>query len=277
MNKKFSLIAFIAIFLGLGLTSCDMNSVTNLEISDTRITLLLGQNDSIIAEAKYTGDIVPALVWASSNPQVVSVSNGEIKALKKGMSVITVTAGTKSAKCEVTVTDEVKTQFTKGEIWYFGDAYETESSNNFLVVLATAGINLNDFSGVGEIVQLEFNSSLSNTTGIDNGTYKFVDSDANLFTPLTLIPGYSIESEDGDEFWGGWYFGAIESDLISGEVTVSRKVNNNYELNYEMLDGFGNKVSGVYNAPLFYIDATQFDVGQAAKMKKMQKGLKRKL
>ena len=275
MNKKFSFIALVAIVLGLGFASCNSNMVTDIDISDAKITLLIGGTDSIAAEAKYTGDIVPALVWSSSNPEVVSVKDGTIKALKKGVATISVKAGTKTATCEVTVTDEVVTTFTKGEMWYFGDAYGTEKSNNFLVLIATSGIDLYNFSGDGEILQLEFNSSLSNTTGIDNGTYKFVDLEIEKFDVKTLVPGFV---DDYDESWGGWYFGAIESDLVSGEVTVTKKSNNVYELVYEITDGYGNKIAGIYNAALTYVDATQQgDAVQAEKANKMKKALNRKV
>ncbi len=276
MNKKFSLIAFLAIFLGIAFVGCDMSKVTSMKISDTRMTMLLSQVDTLVAEAQYDGDIVPSFVWTSSNPQVVSVNKGEIKALKKGVAVIKAYSGSKSVECQVTVTDEVLTTFTKGEIIFYGDVHNTRDSYNYLVVLGTAGVNLDDFSGFGEIIQIEFNSSLFNTTGIDIGKYNFVNFNTALFAPFTLVPGYLVNDV---EFWGSWYFGGIASDLYSGDVIV-KYANNAYELDYQMLDGFGNKVKGVYKGQLKFYNESNAAGAKAARMKKMQnmqKTLKRSL
>ena len=45
----------------------------------------------------------PTVTWTSSNPAVASVTDGQVKGLSEGSTVITATAGGKTANCKVTV------------------------------------------------------------------------------------------------------------------------------------------------------------------------------
>jgi hypothetical protein len=59
-------------------------------------------------------DEVPALQWASSDATVASVdaATGVVTALKEGTATITVTAGEKSASCDITVAPKTPTSYT---------------------------------------------------------------------------------------------------------------------------------------------------------------------
>lgn len=59
-------------------------------------------------------DEVPALQWASSDATVASVdaATGVVTALKEGTATITVTAGEKSASCDITVVPKTPTSYT---------------------------------------------------------------------------------------------------------------------------------------------------------------------
>ena len=77
-------------------------------ISLDRTSLSLGVDDNVTLTATLTPAKVTnsTLTWTSSNPSVASVdADGTVVGLKSGSAVITVSAGSKSATCDVTVSD----------------------------------------------------------------------------------------------------------------------------------------------------------------------------
>lgn len=81
-------------------------AVTSVTMNKTSTTLAVG------AEETLTATILPssataAVVWATSNPGVATVTNGRIKAVAPGTANITATAGGITATCAVTVANNV--------------------------------------------------------------------------------------------------------------------------------------------------------------------------
>lgn len=160
----------------------------------------------------------------------------------------------------VTVSDErevpveLTPAFTKGELVYYGDAYETNLSNNFVAYLATEGVNFKDSILNGEVLMMELNTPLTVKNYIPNGTYTMLTQINKIedLAPNTLVYGYT--TEDGDQ-WGCWYYGETTKSLRTGNITVN-KTGDNYTIQYSLLDRFGSKVSGTFTGPLTYLDAT---------------------
>ncbi|HRZ98469.1 MAG TPA: Ig-like domain-containing protein, partial [Paludibacter sp.] len=249
----------IASIIFISFTSCVKNEVTSVTISDSEKTLTLGQVDSLFADSEFTGDITPSITWTTSNSLVCEVNKGEIKAITKGNAVITAQAGNKTATCNVTVSNEIKPVLSKGELWFWGDVYETGISNNFIACIASTGINLENLTGDGEFMYLEFNTDTLVTNNIPAGTYEM---DKTLKAG-TLVPAWV----DTDNYpWGTWYFGDTYNDVISGIVRVTVE-NNIYTFQYNLVDYFGNNISGVYTGQLTYIDFTQSNTAQSVKNK----------
>lgn len=149
---------------------------------------------------------------------------------------------------------EISPLLTKGELVYFGDAYETAVSNNFVAYLATEGVNFEDSVLNGEILMLEFNTPLSVTDSIPNGTYNMITklTESSDLAPSSLVFGYT--TNDGDK-WGCWYFGETNKALQTGNMVVS-KSGNQYTINYTLFDRIGSKIYGTFTGPLTYIDGT---------------------
>jgi hypothetical protein len=232
------------------LSSCTKNEVTKIALDKDALSLILGQTDSIFANVEYTGDIIPAVTWTSSKPDVAKVSNGEIQALKKGSTLITAQAGTKTASCTVTVNNEIFPVLVKGEIWYYGDIYGSETSNNFLVCLAGAEINMENLSGNDDVMFLEFNTELTVKTNVPSGIYEISDS----FQPGTMVPGWV---EDNGNPWGTWFFGKTNNDVVDGFVKVTNTNDLNYKFEMNLTDYFGNVITGTYQMSLPYYDLSE--------------------
>lgn len=247
-THKFIFLLFIA--TSVIFSSCTKNEVTKITIDKSDLNLILGQVDSLYTNVEFTGDIKPATTWTSSQQDVAKVTNGEIQALKKGSAVITAQAGSKSATCSVEVGNEILPVLTKGEIWYYGDVYDSGTSNNFLVCLAGPDINMENLSGNDDIVFLEFNTDLSIKTQIPTGIYEISDS----FQPGTMVPGWV---EDNGNPWGTWYFGITYNDAVDGFVNVTNNNNGNYSFELHLTDYFGNSITGIYQMNLTFFDFSE--------------------
>lgn len=248
---KFKLIAVLAsVFVFF---SCEKNAVTSITINETEVSMTLGSVDSLVSDAKFTGNITPLVIWKSSNTSIVTVDEGRIEALKVGTAIITATAGDKSVTCTVTVSDQIHPVLAKGELWYYGDVYSSDKSNSFTAYIVGSTINLSDMTGDGDLVFLEFNTGLQEKTALPSGTYTMVaDIDKTLFVPFTLVPGYV---DDVNNF-GCWYFGRTANDIVSGKAVVNR-TNEIYNIVYDFKDYYGNTISGTYNGALEYVNSIQ--------------------
>lgn len=148
---------------------------------------------------------------------------------------------------------ELSPKFTHGRLYYYGDAYNSTTSNNFVAYLATENVDFNASQSEGELLMLEFNTALSVTNYIPSGTYNMMTKlDLASLVPFSLIFGYT--AENGDE-WGTWYYGQTSKKLTTGNIKVS-KSGENYIINYELYDKIGSKVSGTYTGPLEYFNGT---------------------
>lgn len=259
-TNKFS--SIILIFSTILFVSCEKNEVTSVSMSSASKILNIGDIDSLYAKTAYKGDIVPSVTWSTSDNSVVKVKDGEIEAIKKGTAVITAKAGDKSAICNITVSDEFSPKMTQGELWYYGDAYETNISNNFVVYLATSGIKMEDFSGKGEIMYLEFNTTLTAKNALPAGTYNMTTFDIEKFNPFSIVPGFEYEGNK----YGTWYFGKMANDVINGIAIVSLS-NNIYTIQYDLVDYYGNLITGSFVGNLQWYDGS----GTAQTVKKKLK------
>jgi len=262
MKKAINLNSLLLLFaLVLAISSCTKSEVITLTLDKSTSYLLIGETDTLSAKVTSTGDVQNfTKTWTTSNPDVATIINGVVTGVASGTATITVKAGYKTATCEVTVDDKILPTLTKGELWYFGDAYETTDtingtgSNNFILYLASSGINLDNLTGNGEMMIIELNTGLTFKDNIPAGTYNMMTnlSKASDFAPFTLVPAYTDSYENS---WGCWYYGILTDPLSTGNMIVS-KANNIYTLNYIFYDDYGVKISGTYQGSLNYVNAT---------------------
>ena len=77
--------------------------VTGVSLNKTELTLSPGGTFQLEATVSPSDATDKTVTWTSSDPSKVTVENGLVKAVSPGTASVTATAGSKSAKCEVTV------------------------------------------------------------------------------------------------------------------------------------------------------------------------------
>jgi len=262
--------SFISLFVLILFASCAKNEVTNIALDKSNINISVGQIDSVFATVTITGEMSKLpLTWTSSNAGILTVTEVEnsvasktdktytktalITGVSVGSAIVTVKAGEKTITCQVTV-DDIYPNLTQAELWYWGDAYSSNVSNNFTLYLGSSDIKMDDLSGYGEVLILELNSPLTVKDSIPQGTYEMM-TDLSLvenFKAKTLVPAYINEN---NQKWGSWYYGETVNPIIDGNIIVKRS-NNIYTIDYELFDEYGAKVSGVYSGPVGNVDGT---------------------
>lgn len=86
-------------------TTIDVESVS---LSNVELSLKVGEYKTLTATIKPTNATDKSIKWSSSNTSVATVdSNGKITAIGEGSTIITVSVGDKTAKCKVTVEENI--------------------------------------------------------------------------------------------------------------------------------------------------------------------------
>ena len=81
--------------------------VTSVTVSPESINMVIGDTERLTLTILPENASVKSGTWASSDEAVATVSqDGTVTAVAEGTAVITVTAGSKSATCNVTITEE---------------------------------------------------------------------------------------------------------------------------------------------------------------------------
>ena len=110
MNKLLSatVLAVATVFILTSLVSCGPTEppviqVTSVSVNPVSAILDIGETVILTATVSPSDATDKTVTWTSSNPSVVTVSNGTITTVGEGSATITATAGGKSGTCQVTV------------------------------------------------------------------------------------------------------------------------------------------------------------------------------
>lgn len=119
MNKKMSrfISALLVVAMVCAMVPAVFAAVTGVSIKNAPAEAIFeGTVLTLTAEVtkENEADVVPALQWTSSDATVASVdaATGVVTALKEGTAAITVTAGEKSASCNIKVAPKTPTSYT---------------------------------------------------------------------------------------------------------------------------------------------------------------------
>lgn len=198
-------------------TSCEKDEITSISFDKESLNLNVGLSDTLTCTIQYTGDIDEfPIEWQQKDKNEVfefteidedddeSASSKHtltkkiiVKALKVGISDITIDVGGKPHSCKITVSQQTFT-FTKSITGYWGDWYDIEL-NAFDMYLIEKDFDFNsigDYEGTGHVLYLDFKLPLNITNRLSTGEY-FIYEDAQ---PQGFEPGEVIEHEGKDDF-----------------------------------------------------------------------------
>ncbi|MCQ2771501.1 MAG: Ig-like domain-containing protein, partial [Clostridia bacterium] len=99
-------------------------SVTDISLSDSSVTLIVGSTYSLYAYISPSNALDKTIAWSSSNTTVATVSStGTVTAKSAGTTTITATCGGKSATCLITVNNTRDLSITNCEYYLSVGAY----------------------------------------------------------------------------------------------------------------------------------------------------------
>lgn len=198
-------------------TSCEKDEITSISFDKESLNLNVGLSDTLTCTIQYTGDIDEfPIEWQQKDKNEIfefteidedddeSASSKHtltkkiiVKALKVGISDITIDVGGKPHSCKIAVSQQTFT-FTKSITGYWGDWYDIEL-NAFDMYLIEKDFDFNsigDYEGTGHVLYLDFKLPLNITNRLSTGEY-FIYEDVQ---PQGFEPGEVIEHEGKDDF-----------------------------------------------------------------------------
>jgi hypothetical protein len=240
--KKIKLLKLLAIsFIAILFVSCEVDQVKILNVNKTSASLILGQTDSLKSTITISGNKLKFIQeWSTTDEKIVTVSNGQIKGIKAGTAIVTVTAGDKSASCTVVVTDKLTPVFTKGILEQWGTYYTDTSNDNILILFNST-----------DTLSIEVNTAPTVIDSIPSGIYQMVTSlnlnNFDQFQPKTLLPAFIFSGS----YYGSWFYNKeIFTPVVQGNLTNKRGSNNVYSIQYNLFDYYGNTITGTFTGPL---------------------------
>ena len=101
--KKLILWAAALVFLSACKQEPPVVSVTAVTVKPATLTLTEGDSQRLQATVSPADATDKTITWSSSNTQVVTVTDGTVKAIKPGSATISASAGGKKGTCQITV------------------------------------------------------------------------------------------------------------------------------------------------------------------------------
>ena len=206
--------------------------VTSVSLSETALTLRVGDNATLTASVLPEDAVDKTIEWGSTNPEVATVNNGVVTALAQGTAQIWVkaTAVGLADTCEVTVlgamdqttvtynavkdiaylTDGAKVFFgtsKEGEEYIMGIYNEATSKNNIKGVAATYGENRHTVTA---------EQAYAYTVKREGDYIIFVDADGNYLRPISDSKLRSSTTMDNQAKW-------IIKEINQDDATVEVK------------------------------------------------------
>ncbi len=215
-----------------GETEQSTANVEKVSLNKTEMTLRLNTVGILEAVVEPTG--AEQVVWTSSAPEIASVDNGKVRALKGGKAVITATAGGKSAECEVTVTvpvNKIELEKTSLEIVRGGNSKEVvvnilplEATNRVITAVTEDETLATCSTADGKLI-------LTSGTKLGKTTVKITVDEMSTVLDVNIVE----EEEVTDDTSTMVSVRKISFGLTEAERTIELDTGNTYQLTATVL------------------------------------------
>ncbi len=144
---------------------------------------------------------------------------------------------------------------THGQLWYYGKAGNT-NLKIFGIRLGADDVNIANFSGSGDALQIEVYAPIEATTILPDGVYPIKVDQAQVFT---AIDGYYDDIDNAD--YGTWYYTADALSVNEGYVKTQYLTGSTYRLEFNFTeDYYRYTFGGVYEGELAFVNKTNSPV-----------------
>ncbi|MDE6442010.1 MAG: Ig-like domain-containing protein [Clostridia bacterium] len=236
MKNKKILIAVVAVVaavalalgLGLGLGLKHEVEVTGITLSKSELTMYEGNEETLNATVN-PDNASNAVIWTSSDENIVKAENGKIISLSAGSATVTAEAGDKTATCNVTVKDKYKVTEDEWKNAFgiitinfndnYGEHYD-DSVFDSVVAKVNFSCNLSEDGGDDEkytIVtsfdydKIAFSMDTSMNEGEDTCYYTWKDNNKYYSGCITNANSVTEKNElDSEEKFNAWLLGHID-------------------------------------------------------------------
>lgn len=197
-------------------------AVDGITLSETEITVLVGEEESLSATVTPSDATDKTVVWKSSDEKVATVRDGRVKGIAEGSAVITAAAGGRTATCNVTVRKPSVVE--TGDVT--GVSYNTASVTlQVFFKYAEPGAAFEDAGIIyGKKRELDFDTD--SKWGIDRDKDGNPDmSGSYTVSPIQLEEATTYYYQAYAIFGGVKYFGEVKSfQTTSPEITSGQAV-----------------------------------------------------
>lgn len=154
----------------------DIETITAIKLSQSELSIKIGEEQTLTVEHSPSNLPAPSYKWASSDTDIVSITNGNIKALSVGEATITVTVPNSnlSSSCKITV-GSIKAESIK----LSSEKVVLKSGDTFMLTYTIEPHNTT-------FQQVEWVSSNNDIIEVTNGEIKAIN-DGEAYIAATIV------------------------------------------------------------------------------------------
>ena len=169
------------------------------QLSQNELELDRGESASLTVD-NYTGDIV----WLSDHDDIVTVEDGQVKAVKPGHATVYALAGTSLLPCDVTVSEAYHHSMKDT-----GDIVLTDPDDEVYLIFPDAVGTVSWISTAPDTVTVDRNGLV---TGLKNGTAMVLATSNGVTYTRTVIVDYPAEETSETQGSGQYECGDVNND-----------------------------------------------------------------
>ena len=224
--------------------------VTGVTLSETTLTLDVGESDTLTATITPSNATDQNVTWSSDNESVATVDqNGRVTAVAQGGATITAAVDGKSAKCSVTVNaaapvpvtsvslDKTSLELTEGKTAQLTATVEPNNATNKNVTWESSNTSVATVDANGLVTAVSAGTATITVTTVDGGktdTCTVTVREEAPDRPVNLPDTHSIDLIVSD---GGEAKLSLTNASAGSTITVTATPDAGYELDYITVDG----------------------------------------